>query len=174
MPIIPAFRRLRPVDTIASVSDIGVAPTLTFIARIEVDVAAPIDLGGGDGLHRRIVPILGGRVSGPELNGTVLPGGADFQVLRSASVTELEARYAIETDDGDRVYVENFGLRSGSVEDIAKLIAGEPVDPSRIYFHSSPRMSAAGSRWSWLGERILVARGERKPDTVCLEVFVVE
>ncbi|WP_233255491.1 DUF3237 domain-containing protein [Naasia lichenicola] len=154
--------------------DIGVAPTLTFIARIEVDVAAPIDLGSGDGLHRRIVPILGGRVIGPEFNGKVLPGGADFQILRSGTVTELEARYAIETDDGDRVYVENFGLRSGSAEDIARIIAGETVDPGRIYFHSSPRMSAAGSRWSWLGERILVARGERRPDSVCLEVFVVE
>jgi hypothetical protein len=156
------------------VFDSGVAPALSFIARIDVDVAAPIDLGTGDGLHRRIVPILGGRVTGPELNGTVLPGGADFQVLRSATLTELEARYAIETDEGDRVYVENFGIRSGSAADIAKVVAGEPVDPARIYFRSSPRMSAAGSRWGWLSSRVLVARGVRNPDSVGLDIFVVE
>lgn len=152
----------------------GVAPTLTFLARIDVEVAAPLDLGAGDGPHRRIVPILGGTVRGPGLNGRVLPGGADFQILRSATVSELEAKYAIETDDGDRVYVENFGLRSGSPDDIARITRGEPVDPTRIYFRSSPRMSATGPRWSWLASRILVARGERKPDSVGLDVFIVD
>jgi hypothetical protein len=156
------------------VFDSGVAPALSFIARIDVDVAAPIDLGTGDGLHRRIVPILGGRVTGPELNGTVLPGGADFQVLRSATLTELEARYAIETDEGDRVYVENFGVRAGSEEDIAAIVAGGAVDPERIYFRSNPRLSSTSSRWAWLASRILVARGKRRPESVELEVFVLE
>ncbi|BDZ46036.1 UPF0311 protein [Naasia aerilata] len=174
MPVFPSFHRPDPRGTIPSVLDSGVAPTLTFLARIDVDVAAPIDLGPGDGLHRRIVPILGGRVTGPELNGTVLPGGADFQVLRSDTLTELEARYAIETDEGDRVYVENFGLRAGSSEDIAKIVAGEPVDPSRIYFRSNPRISSSCPKWAWLGSRILVARGERLPESVRLEVFVVD
>lgn len=154
--------------------DSGVAPTLTYLARIDVDVAAPIDLGGGEGVHRRIVPIVGGRVSGPRLTGRVIPGGADFQVLRSGTVTELEARYAIETDAGEMVYVENFGLRTGSEEDIATIVAGGAVDPARIYFRSNPRLSSTSSRWAWLGSRILVARGERLPQSVALEVFVVE
>lgn len=155
-------------------SDSGVAPTLTYLTRIDVDVAAPIDLGNGDGPHRRIVPILGGCVAGPDLNGRVLPGGADFQVLRSSTLTELEARYAIETDEGERIYVENLGLRAGSAEDIATIVAGGRVDPSRIYFRSNPRMSSTAPRWSWLGSRVLVARGERRPESVALEVFVVD
>jgi hypothetical protein len=156
------------------VADSGVAPTLTYLARIDVDVASPIDLGDGEGVHRRIVPILGGRVAGPELKGRVLAGGADFQVLRSATLTELEARYAIETDEGDKVYVENFGIRAGSAEDIAAIVAGDSVDPDRIYFRSNPRLSSASSRWSWLSSRILIARGERRPESVGLEVFVVD
>ncbi|MEF2979376.1 DUF3237 domain-containing protein [Subtercola sp. YIM 133946] len=155
-------------------SDFGVAPTLSFLARIEVSVAAPIDLGAGDGPHRRIVPILGGTVSGPDLNGVVLPGGADFQVLRSSTLTELEARYAVETSDGDRIYVENFGLRSGSQEDITRIVAGQTVDPSKIYFRSSPRLSSPAPRWAWLASRILVARGERRPESVRLYIFVVD
>jgi len=174
MPDFPPFRSGHRVVSIATVLDAGVTPTLTFIARIDIEVAAPIDLGVGDGPHRRIVPILGGTVRGPELNGIVLPGGADFQVLRTDTRTELEARYAIETDDGERVYIENFGIRSGSAEDIGRITRGEPVDPSRIYFRSSPRMSAVGERWSWLTSRIMVARGERQPDSVRLEVFVVD
>lgn len=174
MTEIPTFPPRPACDCIAPVLDSGVAPTLTYLARIDVDVDAPIDLGGGDGVHRRIVPILGGRVIGPELTGRVLPGGADFQILRSGTLTELEARYAIETEEGEKVYVENFGLRTGEADDIARLIAGEEVDPSRIYFRSSPRLSSTSARWSWLGSRILVARGERRPDSVRLEVFVVE
>jgi len=162
------------VASIWSVLAPGVAPTLTYLARIDVSVGAPIDLGDGDGVHRRIVPILGGRVEGPELRGTVLPGGADFQVLRSGTLTELEARYAIETEDGDRVYVENVGLRTGSAEDIARIVAGEHVDPARIYFRSNPRLSSTSPRWSWLGSRILIARGERQPDSVGLELFIVD
>ena len=118
------------------------------------DVAEPIDLGDGDGVHRRIVPILGGRVEGPDLCGRVLPGGADFQILRSGTLTELEARYAIETDDGDRVYVENHGVRSGSADDIARIVAGEPVDPDRIYFRSNPRLSSSGMDRGMTGFRV--------------------
>ncbi|MGN6408828.1 MAG: DUF3237 domain-containing protein [Curtobacterium sp.] len=154
--------------------DSVVAPALTHLASIAVEVAPPIDLGAGDGEHRRIVPILGGRVEGPRFSGRVLPGGADFQVLRSPTLTVLEARYAIETDDGERIYVENFGLRSGSVEDIARVVAGQPVDPDRIYFRSNPRLSSAAPRWSWLASRLFIARGVRLPDRVGLEVFLVE
>lgn len=149
-------------------------PVLSYFARIEVKVGAPLDLGVADGEHRRIVPILGGSVSGPSLRGTVLAGGADHQVLRSDTLSQLEARYALETDDGDRIAVHNLGVRSGSADDIGRLIRGETVDPSRIYFRSSPRFSAGGAQWAWLGSRMFVASGERTPDTVLLHVYLVE
>lgn len=148
-------------------------PELSYFARIEVNVAAPLDLGVADGEHRRIVPILGGSVDGPLLKGTVLAGGADYQVLRSATLSELEARYALETDDGDRIAVHNLGVRSGSAYDIERLVKGQSVDPSRIYFRSSPRFSGSGERWAWLGSRVFVATGERTPDTVLLHVYLV-
>lgn len=174
MPENPAFPCGGVRDYISFVVDSAIAPKLTRLARIDVDVDAPIDLGAGEGVHRRIVPILGGRVTGPELNGRVIPGGADFQVLRSETLTELEARYAVETDAGERIYVENYGIRAGSAEDIATIVAGGSVDPARIYFCSSPRLSSTSPRWSWLASRILIAYGERRPDSVGLEVFVVE
>lgn len=149
-------------------------PGLTFLATISVQVGTPIELGVMDDGPRRIIPITGGSVVGPELRGTVLAAGADYQLLRSPGVTELVAKYAIETDDGEHIYVDNFGLRAGNADDIAALVRGEEVDPSRIYFRCSPRMSASGERWSWLGSRILVATGERYPDEVRLNVFVLD
>ncbi|MFC0449372.1 DUF3237 domain-containing protein [Rhodococcus jostii] len=151
-----------------------VAPGLSFLATFVVEVADPVEIGSTPEGVRRIIPIVGGRVEGPELRGTVLPAGADFQLLSSATLTELEAKYAIETDDGDRIYVTNFGLRSGTAEDIAKLVGGEPVPPERIYFRCTPRLTAAEGRWAWLRSRILVGTGERLPGEVRLTVFVVD
>ncbi|TQC49341.1 DUF3237 domain-containing protein [Rhodococcus sp. WS4] len=151
-----------------------VALGLSFLATFVVEVADPVEIGSTPEGVRRIIPIVGGRVEGPELRGTVLPAGADFQLLSSSTLTELEAKYAIETDDGDRIYVTNVGLRSGTAEDIAKLVDGEPVPPERIYFRCTPRLTAAEGRWAWLRSRILVGTGERLPGEVRLTVFVVD
>jgi hypothetical protein len=149
-------------------------PSLSFLTTIEVAVGEPIEVGETPEGHRRIIPIVGGAVEGPALNGKVLPAGADFQILKSGTLTELQAQYAIETDDGDRIYVSNFGLRSGSADDIAALVRGESVPPERIYFRCSPRLSSAGERWAWLGSKIIVGTGERHPNAVRLNLFVVE
>ncbi|MBB4933010.1 hypothetical protein F4561_003830 [Lipingzhangella halophila] len=149
-------------------------PKLTFLATIAVQVGTPVEVGPALDGHRRIIPIVGGSVTGPELRGRVLAGGADFQVLRTDTLTELKAEYAIETEDGERIHVWNFGLRSGAPEDIAKLVRGEPADPDRIYFRCSPRLEPAGERWSWLRSRIILGTGERHPGEVRLHLFVVE
>ncbi|MCX6490941.1 MAG: DUF3237 family protein, partial [Rhodococcus sp.] len=60
-------------------------PDLTFVAHLSVTVGEPIDLGQVSDGHRRLVPILGGTVDGPVIRGRVLAGGADHQVLRSAT-----------------------------------------------------------------------------------------
>src|ERR1700741_428221 len=71
------------------------------------------DIGHG---VRRIIPIIGGEVRGPDVNGKVLAIGADFQIVRPNELIDLEAKYAFETDDGATVYVENRGIRCGPVE----------------------------------------------------------
>ncbi|MBP2267245.1 hypothetical protein J3A64_002709 [Pseudarthrobacter sp. PvP004] len=97
------------------------SPALTFLATLSVDVGSPVDVGPTPEGHRRIIPIVGGTVAGPGLNGRVLPAGADYQILRSAELTELDARYAVELDDGSVVYVHNLALRFGAAEDIARI-----------------------------------------------------
>ncbi|MCX6469765.1 MAG: DUF3237 domain-containing protein [Corynebacteriales bacterium] len=149
------------------------APRLEFVAHLVIDVGPAIDLGDLPDGHRRIVPILGGSVTGPRLRGRVLPAGADHQYLRSERVTELDARYALETDDGARVAVENVGLRVGSATDVAALLRDEPVDPDRIYFRTQPRLSSAYPDYAWLADTLFVATGERTPTTVELDVFAV-
>jgi hypothetical protein len=149
-----------------------ITPELDYLATLTIMVGTPADIGPTPNGHRRIIPIQGGTVDGPALKGKVLPYGADFQLLKSETLTELEAKYAIETDDGERIYVENFGLRSGSKEDIDRLVRGENVDPDRIYFRCAPKLTASGT-WDWLNSKILVGSGERHPDSVVINIFVV-
>jgi len=146
-------------------------PALEHIATLHVHVGPPQEVGDTPQGRRRVIPILGGTVTGPYLNGTILPGGADFQSIRSATYTDIHARYVIETHQGHRVYIENTGIRTGSAEDIAKLARGEAVDPSRIYFRSFPRFETADPALSWLHDQLFIATGARFPDRVELAFY---
>ncbi|MGO1770005.1 MAG: DUF3237 domain-containing protein [Microbacterium sp.] len=150
-----------------------VPPGLRYFCTITAHVAAPVELGPMPGGAQRIIPITGGSLDGPDVAGTILPGGADFQVLRSATTTDLEARYAIETSDGERISVHNLGIRNGSESDIATLVAGGVVPAERIYFRCVPQLSGSGS-WAWLSDRIFVGTGTRHPDRVVVDVFQLD
>ena len=95
----------------------------TITAHIDPVVSAG-DVGHG---VRRIVPIIGGEVRG-QVNGKVCPFGADFQIIRPNELIELEAKYALETDDGAVIYVENRGIRFGPVELLQRSSIGSSTD----------------------------------------------
>jgi hypothetical protein len=127
------------------------------------------DIGSG---VRRIIPIIGGEVRG-EVNGKVLPFGADFQIIRPSELIELEAKYAFETDDGAIVYVENKGIRFGPVELLQKLKRGEPVDPNLIYFRTVPKFETGAEQYRWLMQYIFIASAARHADRVVIDVHQV-
>ena len=151
-------------------------PRLEPVADFTVYVAKPIEAGSVTGLNsrgrRRIIPITGGKVSG-KINGTVLPGGADFQIVVSDTCADLDARYLLQLDTGEHVFVMNRALRRGSVEDIAKLVRGEPVDPQAIYFRCVPTFEVSSPALAWLTENVFVGTGARFPDRVEMRFFRV-
>jgi len=144
---------------------------LAHIADLVVYVGEPVEMGATPAGFRRVIPITGGEARGPRLCGRVLAGGADFQILRPDGVAELHARYAIETADGARVYIENSGLRHGPPEAMERIRRGEPVDPGLIYFRSSPRFETVDERYGWLMKYVFAGKGIRRPDCVELGIF---
>ena len=151
-------------------------PILEPVADLTVFVATPIEAGQVTGLNsrgrRRIIPITGGKVTG-KLSGTVLPGGADFQMVVSDTCADLDARYLLQLDNGEHIFVMNRALRRGSVEDIAKLVRGEPVDPAAIYFRCAPTFEVSSPSLAWLTESLFVGTGARFPDRVEMRFFRV-
>ena len=146
---------------------------LTHVADLSVVVGDPIDVGETPAGARRVIPILGGTVTGTGLNGQVMSGGADFQILRKDGVTELEARYIIVTESGSKIYVENKGLRHGPPELMERLRRGEPVDPALIYFRATPRFETGDEKYRWLTRHIFLCDGVRRPNRVELAFYQV-
>jgi hypothetical protein len=140
----------------------------TITARIG-EVTSAGDIGHG---VRRIIPIIGGDVRG-DVTGKVLAFGADFQIIRPNELIELEAKYALETDDGATIYVENKGIRFGPVELLQKLKRGEPVDPKLIYFRTAPKFETGAEKYRWLMQHIFVASAARYADRVVIDVHQV-
>ena len=123
--------------------------------------------------ERRIIPITGGRVEGERLRGDVLPGGADWQVVRPDGAAVLEARYCVRATDGALIFVENKGLRAGPPEVLARLARGEPVAPGEYYFRTTPRFETAAPRYAWLNDIVAVGSAIRTPGAVILDFYVV-
>ncbi|MBA2676671.1 MAG: DUF3237 domain-containing protein [Ramlibacter sp.] len=146
-------------------------PTLKLFADIDVQVDTPQEVGESPRGRRRLIPILGGQAKGDGWTARVLPGGADFQLIVSNTLAELDARYVLETDAGDLIYVQNRAIRSGPPELMARLARGEPVDPSAIYFRCSPSFETASRALGWINERMFVGAGMRHPDRVVLRFF---
>jgi hypothetical protein len=122
--------------------------------------------------ERRIVGIAGGTVSG-RVTGRILPGGADWQIVRSDGATDIEAHYNIETGDGSLILVSSEGLRHGPPEVMDRLARGEMVDPALYYFRTVMRFETAAPALGWLNKVLALARGERRARSVRLEVFEV-
>jgi hypothetical protein len=122
---------------------------------------------------RRVIPVIGGEVRGEGISGKVLPSGADFQIIRPNELIELEAKYAVELDDGAVVYVENRGIRFGPPALMEKLKRGEPVDPNLIYFRTVPRFETGHPRYSWLMENLFVGSAARHAERVIIDVHQV-
>jgi hypothetical protein len=143
------------------------------IFTIHAELADIVTLGRTPYGERRVVGILGGTVRGPRLAGRILPGGADWQIVRSDGATDISARYTIETDQGARIMVQSDGLRHGPPEVIARLVRGESVDPALYYFRTVMRFETADPATGWLNRILALARGQREANAVRLDVYEV-
>ncbi|MCX7203088.1 MAG: DUF3237 family protein [Burkholderiales bacterium] len=120
-------------------------PRLEHLCDLRVEVAPVIDAGSGPFGVRRVVPIIGGQVTGARMRGRVLPVGADFQLV---------------TGDASPANHE-------------KLLRGETVPPEEVYFSGQPRFETGDPRWAWLSDRQFVARGRRAERAVLLSMWLL-
>jgi hypothetical protein len=138
--------------------------------HVTATLADILDVGVTPMGHRRIIHITGGTFEGERLSGVVLPGGADFQIIRTDGTADLDARYTLRTHAGDLVQVTSQGVRHGPPEVMARVAKGEDVDPSLYYMRTVMRFEASGPNVVWLTRILAVAYGRRDRNAVHLRV----
>ena len=146
-------------------------PALVPMTRIACDVEALVSLGEAPTGERRYVPLGGGTVHGPELNGRIVAGGVDWQIARRDGVLEIAAHYVIETEDGAQVEVQSTGLRHGPAEVMARLAAGQAVDRSEYFFRTLVRFATGHPDWLHLNKVMAIACGQRQARRVLLDLY---
>ena len=123
------------------------APQLEFSLQLNVTLGEAYGIDNTQHGRRTVIPITGGTFEGKGLKGTIVNGGADYQ-LNAEGRTELEAIYCIKTDDGIYIHVRNRGIIANG-----KDADGKPS----FYFRAAPQFEApADSKYGWLNNSLFV------------------
>lgn len=150
-------------------------PKLTFAFEVRATVGAPTELGKlANGLIRRIIPITGGTFEGPNVKGTVLAQGADWQIVTPDGIAVLDARYTLQTDSGHAIYISNKGIRHGAPEVLKRLASGEVVDPSEYYMRTTPEIEVSAPELEWMRRSVFVCSGARFQNNVIIGFYKVD
>jgi len=142
-----------------------------YLCDLKVDVGEIVTMGHGPLGERRIVAIIGGTFDGPQMRGTVLPGGNDWQIVRSDGVLDVDARYALRTEAGDAIRVVSQGYRHGPPEVLAALGRGEDIAADKYFFRTVLRFETGAPDLAWLNKTIAIAMAQRKARQVLLTSY---
>ena len=150
-------------------------PTLEseYLFTITVTVDALHDVGPVPGGTRHIDMLGAGTFAGPRLRGKVLAGGMDQKLLRADGAMVPNVRMVLETDDRALIHMHYTGIRHGSPAVMARIAAGETVDPSEYYLRNTPCFETAAPRYAWLNRIVAVGIGRRMPTHAAYDVFEV-
>jgi Protein of unknown function (DUF3237) len=120
-------------------------PALQFVFEERVDLETPEPTGPGPRGNGNRIGIVGGTISGPMLQGKVLPGGADWQLIRADGCTDIVADYFIRAEDKALIHVRNVGL------------ACPPGSGRGAYARAIPVFTAPIGKHDWLNKSVFVS-----------------
>jgi len=146
-------------------------PDLEFAFHVEARLGPLEDHGVTRAGHRRIIPVVGGTITGTGLDAEILPGGADWQVLRADGAVDVEARYSARTAAGELLYLTSRGVRTGDPTVLEALLRGEAVDPSAYYFRTALTVETSAPRLRQLEHAVYVVAAEREADLVRYDAY---
>jgi hypothetical protein len=148
-------------------------PVVRPFCTLEVELGPMMNMGMGRFGQRRIIPIIGGKVTG-RVSGRILNLGADWQTVAHDAVADLDARYVFETAEGALIEIINKGYRHGPPEVIKRLGAGEPVAPGEYSMRSTARLESGHPDYQWLNCMVFVGTGARNASSVQIDLYSVE
>lgn len=131
---------------------------LSWMFTIDVLIGPEQHIGMVPEGERIDYPIIGGTFAGPDLSGEVLPGGADYFLMRPDGVGVLDARYRLRADDDTVIDIRNRGLWVPSADRLARLRAGGEPRADELYCRCTPEFQAPPGRRDWLNRTVCAGR----------------
>lgn len=148
-------------------------PSVEFLMRIAVEFEAPLAIVDGPLWTRRILQVASGRFDGPMLQGSVLPAGGDWVLVRRDGSAELDIRFALKTAADELVLLRGTGLFIASDAIATRIRRGENVAPDDYYFRTSILFETGSTRLRLLNRALHVGVGQRTAIGMITDVFAV-
>jgi len=148
-------------------------PRLEHVCDLSVTLDPIREMGTGRAGQRRIIPIVGGTVTGPLLQGRILNLGADWQTIFPNGLAEMDTRYGMETHDGATIEIINYGYRHGPQEVLDAIARGEEVDHNSYYMRTHARLETGDPRYDWVNKTLFVGVGARLQQAVQVQLYAI-
>ena len=132
----------------AQTDQVPAGPELEFALQLKVTLGQAFSIENTQHGRGTVIPITGGTFEGPGIKGTIVNGGADYQLANAQGRTELEAIYCIKTDDGIYIHVRNRGIIANTKDANGN---------QSFYFRCAPQFEApADSKYGWLNNALFL------------------
>ena len=145
-----------------------------FLFTLTASVNRLLDVGAVPAGTRHVDLLGAGTFEGPRMRGELLAGGLDMKTIRSDGAVIPDVRLVLQTDDDALIFMHYTGIRCGPPEVMARIAAGEAVDPSEYYHRNTPYFETASSKYAWLNRIVTVGLGWRRGDKAGYDVFEIK
>ena len=128
-------------------------PALEFVYECDVTLGETLPFGQTTEGTRRVIPITGGKIVGPQIRAEVVPGGFDWNLSRSDGAATVEASYYCRTDDGIVIRITNVGVSGGG----GARGGGPPAAGAEPFImFTTPSFEAPAGKYDWLNRSVFV------------------
>ena len=145
-------------------------PRIRHVYRLDATLGEPLDLGEVTGGRRRVIALTGGRFTGPELSGRLLPGAsADWQLVRPDGTAIGDIRYTLRTEHGALLVAR--GTASGTAAPTCWRVSprGDDVDPGEYTFRATAQIETSATELAWMNKGIFISVGGRSSGGVAYD-----
>ncbi|MDY6995024.1 MAG: DUF3237 domain-containing protein [Actinomycetota bacterium] len=113
----------------------------------------------------------GGEVSGPALQGEILPGGGDWLLIGADGVGRVDVRVTIRTHDAVLIHLHSRGVIRVPADGLQRLTDGHSLPFAQTYIRTTPMFETADPRYDWLAGLVAVGYNVLSPGHVDYRVY---
>ena len=153
-------------------ANVAMKPLFTLRAEL----APRLDAGPGPIGARSYNAVVRGTFEGRRMRSEVLPGSADWMLVRPDGTMLMDARAVLRTDDGAVIHMTYGGRIVIATELMARVRdpgERERIDRDSYYLRTVPTFETGSGAYAWLNNIVAVGKGFLLEGGVGYDVFEV-